>query len=238
MPLLDVVTYFCQRTNLPVPATVIGSSDQQVLQVKALLEEEGIDLTKRIASQATTFEASITTLAVEDQGAITAYATNGFSFIKNRTIWDRSSRLPIVGPLDGEDWQMLKAVVSTGPRYQYRLRGNHLLINPIPTAGLSWYFEYGSKNWILGADGTTYKQFFTLDTDTLLFPEDLVLMGLRWRWKKEKGLEYAEDFRTYEMQLKDFAGRDGSKRTLKMDMPQRQWSGPGIYIPSGSWKIP
>ena len=133
---------------------------------------------------------------------------------------------------------MLKAVVTTGPRYQFRIRGGHLLINPVPTASLNWFFEYISKNWILGIDGTTYKQFFTLDTDTILLPEDLVLMGLRWRWKKEKGLDYAEDFRTYELQVKDAVGRDGGKRTLRMDRGRTQWPGPGIYIPAGSWSIP
>ena len=47
MSLLTIVTAFCERTNLPTPATVIGTTDQQVKQVKALLEEEGKDLSKR-----------------------------------------------------------------------------------------------------------------------------------------------------------------------------------------------
>lgn len=238
MSLLSVVISFCERTNLPAPTSVIGTTDEKILQVKALLEEEGIDLAKRGAWQALTFEAPVTTLALEDQGAMTALATNGFNYIKNDTIWDRSSRLPIVGPMDSQDWQMLKAVVTTGPRYQFRIRGGKLLINPVPTAGLLWFFEYVTNNWILGANGTTYKQYFTLDTDTILLPEDLTLTGLRWRWKKEKGMEYAEDFRTYEMQVKDAVGRDGGKRLLRMDYPLRQWPGPGIFIPSGSWKIP
>ena len=88
----------------------------------------------------------------------------------------------------------------------------------------------------LGADGTTYKQYFTLDTDTTLLPEDLVIQGLRWRWKKEKGLDYAEDFRTYEMQVKDAIGRDGGKPTLHLDGSE---SGkPGVFVPAGSWLQP
>jgi hypothetical protein len=238
MSLLTIVTYFCQRTNIPVPSSVMGSTDEKILQLKALLEEEGIDLAKRGQWQGLVNEASLTTTATEDQGAIATIASNGFDYIRNQTIWDRSSRLPIVGPLDGQEWQMLKASVSTGPRYQFRMRGGHLLINPVPTAGLSWYFEYYSKNWILGADGVTYKQFFTSDTDNPLLSEDLMISGLRWRWKKEKGFDYAEDFRTYEMQIKDAIGRDGSKPILKMDVHAFRGPQPGIFIPQGSWSLP
>ncbi len=238
MSLLSMVKNFCQRQLLPEPATVMGTIDTQVLQVKALIEEEGMDLAKRGPWERLTVEAPITTLAVENQGAMSALASNGFNYIKNETIWDRSSRLPIVGPLGGPEWQMRKAAVNTGPRFQYRIRGGNLIVNPIPTAGLNWYFEYLSKNWILGIDGTSYRQYFLLDTDEVLVPEELVLMGVRWRWKKEKGLEYAEDMRTYEMQVTDSLGRDGGKPTLSMDASAYMTHGPGIFIPQGNWAIP
>ena len=237
MPLLEVVQYVCRRSGVPVPTNVTGSTDPQVLQMMALLEEEGNDLSSRGAWQGITFEASHTTVATEDQGAIATIASNGFRYIKNQTIWDRTNKLPVIGPLDGQEWQSLKALTATGPRYQFRIRGGKLLVNPTPTAGYNWRFEYVSQNWILGADGTTYKQYFTLNTDTILLPETLVTMGLRWRWKKEKGLEYAEDFRTYEMEVKDALGRDGGKRVLFMD--EEAWRGaqPGIWAPQGNWNL-
>jgi hypothetical protein len=237
MTMLTTVQNFCRRTGLSVPTTVFGTSDSQVRQIYSLLEEEGNDLASRGSWQGLTFEAAHTTLAAEDQGALTSIATNGFRYMKNGTIWDRTTRLPVCGPLDSQDWQTLKAWAVTGPRYQYRIRGGKFLVNPNPTAGDSWYFEYVSQNWILGADGTTYKQYFTLDTDTILLPETLVLMGLRWRWKKEKGLDYAEDFRTYESQVKDALGRDGSKPVLHMDMCSTAGPRPGIFVPVGSWNL-
>ena len=236
MSMLTVVQHFCRRTNLPVPTTVYGTTDPQVLQVMAILEEEGNDLASRGSWQGLTFEGSHTSLAAEDQGAISTIASNGFRYIKNETIWDRTDQLPIFGPLDNKDWQANKAISTNGPKYRYRIRGGKLLINPVPAASHSYYFEYVSKNWILGANGTTYKQYFTLDTDTVLIPEELVLMGIRWRWKKEKGFDYAEDMRTYEMQVKDALGRDGSKKTLSMDNETHQ--GPGVFIPSGTWAVP
>lgn len=236
MAVLDLIQHFCERTGLPSPATVLGSSDTQVKQIKAILEEEGNDLASRGSWQGLTLEATHTTLALEDQGAISTIASNGFRYIKASTIWDRTDRLPIIGALDGQEWQSMKGQSNTGPRYQFRIRGGKLLVNPTPTAGHTWAFEYISKNWILGADTTTYKNYFTLDTDTILLPEELVLMGLRWRWMREKGLDYAELFRTYEMQVKDALGRDGSKPNLYMDASGGGRK-PGVFIPSGSWAL-
>lgn len=236
MSLLTIVQYMCGRTGVPVPATVYGTTDTQVLQMLRLLEEEGEDLSQRGPWESLTNEAALTTTATEDQGAMSTIASNGFRYIKNQTIWSRTRRLPVCGPLDPQEWQMLKALFVTGPYYQFRIRGGHLLVNPTPPVE-SWYFEYMSKNWITNSTGTVYRQYFGADTDVCLLPEELLLAGLRWRWKKEKGLDYAEDFRTYESQVKDELGQSGGKPILHMDDEARSAPTPGIFVPSGSWNL-
>lgn len=233
--LLSIVQDMCGRQNIPVPATVYGTSDPQVLQIMRLLEEEGNDLSSRADWERLTFEAAVTTLATENQGTIESLCTNGFRSIKNDTIWDRTTMLPVCGPLSSKDWQTLKAVLSTGPRYLYRIRGGNLIVNPAPPAGSSWYFEYVTNKWLTDSGGTTYKRRFTADTDIVLLPDDLCLQGLRWRWKKEKGMDYAEDMRTYEIQVKNALGQDGSKPQLKMDMDGSASPVPGIFVSPGSW---
>lgn len=236
MSLLTTIQYVCGRTGVTVPSSVLGTTDTQVLQLLRLLEEEGDDLRKRGPWQGIIKEATWTTTAAEDQGAVTTVAASGFEYIKKDTFWDRTTKLPIVGPLSDEEWQARQALAITGPRYSWRIRGGKMLINPVPEAAHTFAFEYASKYWILGVDGTTYKQYFTLDTDTILLPEDLVLMGVRWRWKKEKGFDYAEDFRTYEAQVKDALGRDGGKVTLSMDGTIRKPQ-PGIFVSDMSWSL-
>jgi len=236
MSLLTVVTRFCERQNLNSPATVYGSTDPQVTQIKALLEIEGNDLAKRGNWNELTFEATHTTLAAESQGAITSIATNGFRNIKPETLWDRTLKLPLQ-ILDDVEWTAQKGFATTSPRYAIRIRGGLLMANPTPTAGNTWAFEYISKNWILGVDGTTYKTYFTLDTDTMLLPEELLTLGLSWRWKKEKGFDYAEDFRTYENQVSQALGSNGIKKTLSMN-GGRTTSQPGISIAQGNWPVP
>lgn len=236
MTVLSVVQNFCRRTNLSVPAVVLGSTDEQVQQVRALLEEEGTELADRGDWQELTFEATHTTLAVEDQGTVDSICTNGFDHFLSDSAWDRTLQLPLV-VLDGQEWAASKAVQTLGPQFQIRLRGGHLLSSPAPTAGNTWAFEYVSENWILGDDGVTYKSAFTLDTDTILLPEKLVLAGLRWRWKKEKGFDYAEDFNSYEKLVSKALGHNKMQRRLSMSGPSED-RGPGIVVPQGSWSIP
>ena len=232
MSLLTTVQRFCRRTNITVPATVIGTTDSQIAQIYALLEEEGNDLSGRGSWQTLTLEALHTTVATESQGCIEDIADQGFRYIKNDTIWDRTENLPIL-VIDGPDWQAEKGFAETSPRYRARIRGDELIATPTPVAGNTWAFEYVTWNWI----NSNQKQYFTSDSDTIDLPEPVIQMGLRWRWKKEKGLEYGEDFRTYEKMVEDALGREGIKKVLYQDRPSRTRS-PKIVVNQGNWPLP
>jgi len=198
-----------------------------------LLEETGEDIVSRHGWAGLTTEATHTTIANENQGAITTIAP-GYDYIKNSTLWDRTEQLPAIGPLNSIDWQVIKSSPSTGVSLQFRLRGGNLLVSPVPTAGHTLAFEYQSNNWILDVNGTTTKNAFTADTDTFRIPELLLLVGLRWRWSAEKGLAYGELFNTYEHQIKEAIGRDGGQKVLSSDNSFGP-SSPGIFISNGSW---
>lgn len=233
--LLDIVQTLTQRQGIPVPTSVVGSVDSQVTQLMALLQEGLESVSGRGAWEYLINEATWTTTATENQGAISTLATNGYRYLLPQTLWDRTQKLPLLGPLDSADWQALKALVITGPRYSFRLRGGNFVVTPAPPAGHTWAFEYVSENFLLAADNTTYKSVFSADTDQILLPKQIVLADLRWRWKKEKGLTYAEDFNSCEALIVDALGRDGGKPVLDMGGCGDGNILPGIFVPSGSW---
>ena len=243
MTLLSTVLHFYRRTNLnAAPTTVAGSTDKQALQGMALLEEEGNDLSGRGDWQRITFEATHTTVATESQGSIDTIAVSNsvtrnavFRYFKHDTLWDRTENLPVI-IIDGPDWQSEKGFSSTSPRYRARIRSGDLIVTPTPPAGNTWAFEYVSWHWIENTAGTVTYQYFLADTDVILLPEPIILQGLRWRWKKEKGFDYAEDFQTYEKMVKDALGRQGLSKTLRMDATEKE-SIPGIVISQGSWNL-
>jgi len=236
MTLLEIIQKFCVRTGLPSPATAFGTTDAQVLQAIGLLEEEVNDLAHRHDWSGLNHIASWTTLAAELQGEMETVAAPGFLYIKNNTIWDQTDQLPLFGPIDGQEWQRLDATNVAGPRYQWRIRDGKLYSFPAPPAGHIWAFEYMTKRPIMDTNGTTHKEFFEADTDTLMVPDHLALMGLRWRWMREKGLSYAELFNSYELQIKDAMGRDGGRPRLSMDDECKNIR-PGIYINPMSWPL-
>lgn len=233
MTLLSLISYFCGRNAIPIPTSVIGTTDATTLQILRLLEEEGNDLALRGNWGALTIEASHTTVAAEDQGAIDTICPTSFRYIINDTTWDRSTRLPLF-PVDATDWQAIKATISSVQPYRYMLQAGHFYVTPIPPAGLNWCWSYMSSAWI--ANGSNKVRYFAADTDTMLLPDDLLLAGLRWRWLKEKGLEYAELFATYEKQVTQYLGTERPRPRLNMapDMS----NAPGIYVPAGSWISP
>jgi hypothetical protein len=84
------------------------------------------------------------------------------------------------------------------------------------------------------SDAAVEKATYNVDTDQAKLDEELVKLGIVWRWKNIKGLDYAEDFRTYEMQVANSIARDGGKRTISMD-GSRPPGVPVVGIPAGNW---
>jgi hypothetical protein len=157
-------------------------------------------------------------------------------YILNQILWDRTQRLPILGPLTAQRWQQYKAFQITGPIIQYRIRGNRLLILPNPVAGHTIAGEFCQRRTI-SADGVLApsKEFFTADTDVCIIPDRVLIAGLRWRVKREKGLTYAEDLRRYETIVGGYCLKDSTGATVTLDdCDSGQILKPFVIIPSGS----
>lgn len=235
--MLGLIQKFCRRRGLPVPQIGMASQDDQVMQIIGLLEQVMEDLNSRKVWQQFNKEATWNSLATESQGKLTALAPFGFKWMINGTFWNRTRKLPVYGPRNAEEWQAIKAVPMTGPFMQYRILGGDLLISGQFPAGEELVFEYASEWMVLDVNGTTYKQYFTADTDTCLIQDSILLAGLTWMWKEAKGFKYAEDFRRYEALFADQAGHDKTNPPISMDTGTGGFS-PAILIPTGNWPLP
>lgn len=236
--ILQVIQEHCRRTKLPQPNSAVGSADVQVLQMVGLMNELLEDLTTRKVWQQNTHQTTFTTVATSSQGAISTIAPNGFAAFLPNSFFSRSSTLRIYTGLTAAEWQARQATgIQSGPAYWVRLRNNSLLVSPTPAAGETWAFEYYSTFFVLATDGTTYKEYFTVDSDTLILPDRVAQTWLRWRWKSEKGLDYAEDFARYEMTIEALSRRDQEGRPLNM-AGECGDAEAGVVIPVGSWSLP
>jgi hypothetical protein len=208
-----------------------------VLQFLALFNEEGRELRRRYQWQATVKEGSFTTVATESQGALNGTivsSANNVDYILNDVLWNRTTLLPFIGPKAAKQWQAEKALTIGGVYSSYRIRGGNLIVYPTPSAGDSVYFEYVTRNWVTSS-GTDYTKV-QADTDTVLLDEEALTLGVKWRWEKAKGLEYAEDFNIYERTVADLMARDGTKPILNANRRGVNYFR-GVVIPPGSWPV-
>lgn len=238
--ILSLVRSFTARVGIPSPTFVVASTDPQVQQILALLSEALEEIRTRGTWNELIREAVFTAVPGSNQGSITSLTSPGFEKILNETIFDRTRRISIPGPVSDRVWQGYQALPTTGPYIQYRIRGGDLLFYPplgVNDVGRVCAFEYTVTDTVLDQDGVTWKNSITSDLDTLAFPDMVVLAALRWKWKYEKGLEYAEDFRRYEELVANALTYDGGKKTIRTDLIEADFR-PGIFVPSGNWNLP
>lgn len=227
MSCLSIVQTVCQRLALNVPSVVMSSADPQVVQLLALLNEEGQTLADATNWQALVTSASFVTVATEIQGLMSAIAP-GCKFVVNDTIWNQSLRFPVFGPLSPQRWAQQKAMFYQGPWNQWRLFDDAIHFVPTPPAGQTCTFEYVTKNWVSGGSDT-----FTADIQTALLDEQVMTLGLIWRFRQAKGLDYSADLEKYTRRVADLIARETPKPVLNMDSGGFGWVNDAFDMGSG-----
>lgn len=238
MSLLTIVQDVCGEIGIPIPTSVVGSNSELVSQLFRLAKREGMELSTGasvgLSHDWTVLqsETTWTSTATESQGALTTLAP-GFRYIVNETVFDRTQQRQQPGPLSGTVWQWRKAATASGPYPEWRIRNGTLYMYPVPSAGHTMAFEYASSYWCQDSGGTA-KATWTDDSDTARLDEEWFKLGLIWRWRKAKGLDYAEDFRSYQIAVTHAIARDGGKPRLTMNNDREM---PRVSVPDGNWSV-
>jgi hypothetical protein len=230
MSLLSIVQGVSGRLSLPQPSAVVGSSDKQVIQLLALANEEGTALARRHGWQALAEEQTFVTVASPAQGA--ALPADFDRFVPG-SVFNRSTRRPMTGPITSRQWQWIQAQ----PAYStaclaFRERTGQFLIAPTPPAGETIAYEYLSRNWARSSGGAAQSAFLA-DADKALLDEELIALGLRWRFLRAKGLDYAEEMASYERELEQAMARDGGSTAVSLT--PRPADPDRVNIPDGSF---
>lgn len=234
MSFLTLIQASAKELGLANPASAYNATDPQVVQLVALAQREGKELSQEFPWQVLTKEATFTSVALADQTTATAIPTDFDRFV-NESFFNRTRKRPVFGPISPQDWQFTQAIVATTLVESFRVRGNSFLLTPTPSAGDSYAYEYISTKWCQSSGGTA-QTAWAADTDTGLLSEDLMTLGIIWRFLRAKGFDYAEAFRTYEIAKAKAVSKDGGKKTLNA-----AWApdlGPrSPFIPEGNWNL-
>jgi len=133
----------------------------------------------------------------------------------DRTHYDKSKRWEMLGPETAQQWEFLKSsYISTGPRMRYRFIGGNFQIWPQVTTNEYLGYEYVSKGWI--NQSTTPISSYAADTDTCIFPDRLMVTGIKLKFFEVKGFDTTAYYRDFMNQLQIAKSNDGGSQTLSM----------------------
>lgn len=230
MTYLSIVQDALVLAGIPRPSGVISSTDPAVNSMAAMVSQTGRELVRRHEWQVLQTEKTFTAIAQAEQ---TSAIPSDFDRFINKTFYNRTACLRLFGPLSAQKWQRRQALTTAGIYGYFRQRGNSILISPDPTVGHIMAYEYITKNWVNGD-----KSSMTIDSDTSLFDENLLMLGALWRFLKSRGMEYAEDFRTYETEVENAKANDGGRDSTNMqDTDPDDYETEHAIVPDGDWNL-
>lgn len=191
MSLLTIVQSLAKDVGMEVPDSVFGNTNRETVEARDFANAAGQEIARRIDWQELRKTHSIT-----GTGAKTAHAMPGdFSRLSGGGAVTAAG-VPLPGLISAE-WSTL-AQVEGVPRYYLR-EGSQISLWPYLASGQTAVVQYQSSNW-LGGDRSLYGA----DEDEALFPEDVLTKGLIYRWRRQKGMPYADYEAEYEATLIDY----------------------------------
>lgn len=200
------------KLNQPRPATVYGATTPFAQELADLANETATAIAKAHDWRRLTTLATIT-----GDGSDTSFAlpSDYDRMPLDSNVYGSLARLPFLKARDLDQWLEFDITPVVGaPGYWINL-GGEIQIKPAMASTQTARYYYQSNIIVSGS-----KTAFTTDTDTFLLPERLLTLGIVWRWKSQKGLEYAEHLKNYEIAFGEEAGRDKGSRILYMGQPR------------------
>jgi len=180
-----VITNIPDTSGLQVGNVVTGTGQTPYAEILTIDSSTQVTLNAPV----TTSTASVSmTFAKQDYDL-----PGGYDRMISDTNWDRTDHWRNLGTKSSQDWQFLQGgIISIGPRERYRIYNNKFRIFQALTTVYNFSFEYVSNYWVCatGSDQGS-KSAYTADTDTCVFPDDLMLAGLKFYFLKAKKLDYS-----------------------------------------------
>lgn len=235
MSLLTALQDAAEAVSLPRPAQIIGATSETERVLWMVAKREALSLARRHEWPELLAEHTWTATATEAQSG---GKPSDYDRMVTNSFFNRTSDRRAVGPIAPNDWQNLRATAAAPVLTDlFRFRGSSLLMWPTPRAGDQLAYEYVSRNLVVAADTTTLRPIWTADTDSLRLDEELLTLGVIWRWKFQKSLAWESDKAFYEERIESaiVASRGASKIGLGGDDSGSPLTQPAV--PDGNWGL-
>lgn len=199
MTLQTIANAFALNVGVQKTEQIVSSADRTWQEMLSMSNLVGDELARRADWGDLTTAQTLTgdgTNKVHDLGTAFSRVTPGIGVQVGSTP---------VRPLTRAEWASLTASEGT-PRY-FLLEDTGLTLWPYLADGSTATLTGQTKNWCSSGGNV-----WAADTDTSLIDESLMLLGLIVRWRRQKGMDFADYEAEYEAALSDLAGFDDRSR--------------------------
>jgi len=188
-----------------IPASYAASLNPDDLQLVYLSSAASDELRDLDLTQSRV-QGSITLTSATDY----ALPDDFFSYVADTAF---QGTIPVDLPTSPSDWAWVKSYGAGSPSYRVRFMGGRLHVMN-PTAGDVIQFEYiTSLPWEASGVG---KEKATADTDIWRLDRRLLQYAVKWRWKKEKGVEdWKDDLAMFQAYVSKLRARDSGAKTIR-----------------------
>lgn len=202
----------CQSAALRLlgrkPTTIFSSSNTFEMELADLATETAVAIAKEHEWQKLK---TLATLTGDDTTVAFDLPTNYDRMVKDGNLHSNLYQTAYFARVDSlDDWVLIGDQLSTPSPGNWIIIGGQMNILPAMATGETARFYYISK-YI-----ATSKAAFSADSDEFLLPERLLTLGLIWRWRAQKRMEYSEDLKNYEIALEQEIARDRGARILNV----------------------
>jgi hypothetical protein len=219
-----VITAIPSTAALEVGNVVTGTGQAPYAEILTIDSSTQVTLNTPVA---TSTAAVSMTFAKQDYAMPT-----DFDRMISDTNWDRTNHWRNLGTKTSQEWQWLQGgIISVGPRERYRIYNNRLRIFQALTSIYTFAFEYVSNYWVMSSGATQGdKGAYSVDTDTAIFPDDLMLAGLKFYFLKAKKLDYA-------IELGEFTRALSYTKAQDVPVPAQSLAPIGMNPLVGPWSV-
>jgi len=218
--------------------TVVGNSDGDARGILRHINRQGRDLARKgpqdgwtILQRLHTFP----TVALQEEYNLPV----DFARLIINTVWDRTLISPMPGPIAPQTWQIIKSGLIGSGVYSKRFRivrststvARKFFIDPIPTGVETLAFEYLSNGWCALSDLSAVNEKVINDNDVVILDEDLMVAGVKWRWRSAHGMDIVASLAEYNEMLDMKSGGDEPAQRLNMVGPTYRDPEDGLGTP-------
>lgn len=210
MTILSVCQSAALRLSQTKPSSVFSSTAPFDMEMAELSTETAIAIAKAHDWQ------KLTTLKTySGDGTTTAFTlpSDYDRMVKDGNVHSSLYKTALFRRVESlDEWIYLSDLLATPTPGNWIILGGEMQILPAMASNETARFYYISNK--IATNGGAGKAAFSADDDEFVLPSRVLTLGLIWRWRAQKRMEYAEDLQNYEIALSEEISRDKGARIL------------------------